>query len=88
MLGEKDKETLRGFRLLGLFQPCEVELIDFIAKHRRTPHYKSELKQYRTLLRLKKKLSKSSRESLVLATLFEIINKLKVSNKSTGGGVS
>lgn len=88
MLGKKEKETLYSFRLLDLFHTAEVELIDFIIKNNRSPHYVDDLKHYRTFLRLKKKLRKSTESVHILTELFKITNNLQVSNKSTEGEVS
>lgn len=85
MLGEKEKETLRSYKLLGLFHQCERELIDFVLKTNRLPHYTKERKHYRTYLRLKKKLNRSRETLLILTSLFSAFNSMEVLSKSTGG---
>ena len=88
MLGEKDIEKLNKFKLVEMFHPSEIALIDFIIENRRLPNYTTERSHYQVLLRLKKKLKKSKEFSYVVTDLFNTIDNVLVSNKLTGGDVS
>ena len=91
MLGDKELDTLQNLRLLDLFTPKEVKLIDYIIESGKLPHFNSdlpELKDYRTLSRLRIKLGKYNDKVISLRQLFQIVDTLKVSNKSIGGEVN
>jgi hypothetical protein len=87
MLGEKHNKELEKLKSMTTFTNSELELIDFITKNNRTPNYINERRLYQVLLRLNKKLKMAKEKVLVLSSLFEILDKIKVSNKLVVGDV-
>lgn len=87
MLGEKHNKELKKLKSMTTFTDSELELIDFITKNNRTPNYIDERRLYQVLLRLNKKLKIAKEKVLVLSSLFEILDKIKVSNKLVVGDV-
>ncbi len=88
MLGEKHEKELEKIMGMNLFTDSEQELIKFIIKRGRVPNYVDERKEYQVLLRLNKKLKQAKEKVLVLSSLFETLDKMKVSNKLSGRGVA
>lgn len=87
MLGEKHEKELEKIIGMNVFTEAEKELIEYIIKNKRIPNYVDERKEYQVLLRLNKKLKQAKEKVLVLSSLFEILDKIKVSNKLVGRGV-
>ncbi len=81
MLGEINTEQLERLKGMTTFTDSELDLISFIVKRKREPNYVDERKEYQVLLRLRRKLKTAKEKVLVLSSLFDELDKIKVSNK-------
>lgn len=87
MLGE-NKERLMKLRLPNNLHPSEIDLINFVLKNDRLPNFVDDKKYYLILRRLHKKLNESKGKVMVISSILDIFNNIKVSNKLVGGDVS
>ena len=81
MLGEINTKELEKLKGMTTFTDSELNLIKFIVKKKREPNYIDERKEYQVLLRLRRKFKIAKEKVLVLSSLFEELDKIKVSNK-------